>query len=197
MSDQVLSVHMLLDNSGSMEWLDEAVIKAFNEFLGQLQLAVLPPKLTVDLFNDRRKKIITNRPVYEIPPMTAEQYQAWGGTALVHSIEAAVRELEASPSTHKVLIVLTDGQDGCPTERVAKTLKKKQADGWLVIFLATDQDATEAGTNLGVNRDMILDFSGSKMRETMAAAASAVLRFNDRRDAKEAAFTAEERKKAR
>lgn len=197
MSDQMLSVHMLLDNSGSMGGSEHLVIKGFNEFLGQLQLAVLPPKLTVDLFNDRRKRIVTNRPVYEIPPMTEEQYGTWGGTALVSSINAAVRDLQASPSTHKVLIVLTDGQDGCSTEATAKTLRKKQKDGWLVIFLATDQDAMEAGTELGVNRDMILDFSGSKMRETMAAAASAALRFNDRRDAKEAAFTAEERRKAK
>ena len=193
-----LSIHFLLDASGSMADIKEAVVAAFNEFMVQLQSVASPPELSLETFAWNVRKIMERRPAYECPVLEAKDYMVGGGTELYDAVGKAFAKLDATGAERKVLVVLTDGEDGGPGKAAcAALIAEKQAAGYGVVFLATGAGAKKEAKALNVEPSMVMNFSSGKLSETMMAAARAVLEFGHTGDAKKAGFSDAERKRAK
>lgn len=194
-----MALHILLDGSGSMCEAIDATISGFNELILQLQQVIVPPIVTLASFGSCKvTKLVDHQPAYMVPTLTNRMYFANGGTPLVAALDASVEQLDKTDARHKVIVVMTDGGDdhGYSNERMRAILEKRQADGWLVFYLADKNDpmAMKMGENLGVPAAYRLAYTARNIPSVMKAAADAIIRFGGTDDPKVAAFTDAERK---
>lgn len=154
-------MHVVLDQSGSMGQVAEAVYEGMRELL-----ACQPEHTTVRLttFSDR-VTTGTGRTPRECLQQLRER-SAVGRTALYDAIRAASAiELaiarRATATAAGVLVIVTDGIDNAS----AATVEQARADvealresGWHVLFLGSQQDAVLEARKFGVGRDTALTF---------------------------------------
>lgn len=80
-----------------------------------------------------------------------------GSTALLDAIGYAVKQtrkhLKTNPAEKVVLVVITDGGENAstkfPKEKVTDLIDKAKADGWEIVFLASDLSAVQTGADVG------------------------------------------------
>lgn len=152
----------VMDKSGSMTMLRDAVVSAFNEFLHEQQELAKKQGNEVDLtlamfdadwstgLNAQAYVIAYDAiNIHDIPDMTLEQYLPSGGTALFDAIEKTVNRLGAGYDK-VVCVVQTDGEENssrtATADSVRTLVESKTAEGWLFIYLgaALDEMAAKA-----------------------------------------------------
>mgnify|MGYP003350365887 CR=1 FL=1 len=70
---------MILDESGSMESIRDSMIKAINSLiLEQSQVSGRETTFTLVKFNNEVKRVIENKPLSEVKPLTQEHYKPNG-----------------------------------------------------------------------------------------------------------------------
>lgn len=157
-------ISILLDRSGSMGGIKEAILGGFNEFIQKQKNE--PGKLTVTLvtFADAKDyKVLYNmEDVQSIQPLTDKNYEADGMTALNDSFVKLIKEtgdalsaLNENDRPEKVLLVsLTDGQENdsreYPGPEGAKRLKEiiqhqKDKYSWEFLYIGANQDSFSEG----------------------------------------------------
>lgn len=157
-------ISILLDRSGSMDGIKNAIIGGFNEFIQKQKNE--PGKLTVTLttFADAGDyKILYNMAdVQNIEPLTDKNYRADGMTALNDSFVKLIKEtgdslsaLNENDRPEKVLLVsLTDGNENnseeYPGPEGAKRLKEiiqhqKDKYSWEFLYIGANQDSFSEG----------------------------------------------------
>lgn len=82
-------------------------------------------------------------------------FQPRGGTALCDAIGDMITSMKKVPTRGtKVLVIETDGEENASSRYTSKAIKvmveECQGEGWTVIFLASNLDATETGASFGV-----------------------------------------------
>lgn len=197
-------ITVVLDRSGSMDAVAEDTIGGFNRFLADQQQADSPASITLVLFADGREVVYSRKPVAEAPRLTRETYQTEWGTALLdavgESIAETARQIEALPEqerpTKVVFVILTDGEENSSREytrdQIFKIIRERQElHGWQFVFLGANQDAIQAGGNLGIGAGNSLTFehtgagtqaaftSASKFVQTFATLAGPPPSFSD------------------
>ena len=104
--------------------------------------------------------------------------QARGGTALYDSIEAACR-LPDNPNFHRVLVVLTDGQDDASRNSQEETLDVARRTGTALYFIGPD---VERGPMFQIRNNRGPDV----LKEMASAAGGVYFRASSKRDAESA-----------
>lgn len=108
-------VIMVIDASGSMAHIHQQVVDSFNaEIEGLRKASAANPGagetfVTIWAFDYDGTMIANHVPLADVPEMNYNGYSASGGTALYHTLEAAVHN--ASPDEAHLLLVITDGDD--------------------------------------------------------------------------------------
>jgi uncharacterized protein YegL len=90
-----LTVHVLLDRSGSMQTIKADAIGGFNSYVEDL--AKTSPKSTLSLTifdNESIDTIVDNVVVTEVEPLTDKTYVPRGATPLLDAIAKAVAKLD-------------------------------------------------------------------------------------------------------
>jgi uncharacterized protein YegL len=127
------------------------------------------------LFDNESKVIHDRVDISEIKPMTCEEYQVGGCTALLDAIGGAIHHIGnvhkyARPEDvpeHTIFIITTDGMENASYRYSSREIKEKiqrqtEKYGWEFIFLAANIDAVETAERIGIRRERAANYRQTK-----------------------------------
>lgn len=163
-----VSVHVLLDRSGSMALTKASTIEGYNEYVNglkqdkdseyrisliQFDAPALTPELTVSY---------ENQSLADVPLLSTETYVPRGNTPLYDAIGEGIRRVSVQDAG-VIMLIITDGQENSSTEftrdSIKALIKEKEAAGWTFSFLGANIDSYAVGGSLGVKADNISNYS--------------------------------------
>ena len=121
-SDGVLHVAFVLDKSGSMQAVEEAVVEGYNDYLGELRAQGGETLYSLTTFNTSFEHVCVGEPLERAPELDHRLYRPDGMTALydaiAHTVLETDRRLQAEGrGEEKVLVVvMTDGLENSSTD---------------------------------------------------------------------------------
>lgn len=210
MTDSRLYVHVLLDRSGSMESCRDKTIEAFNDYVTSLkEQSTAGTRVSLTTFDTESSDLVFDAVrITAMPKLTREMFVPRGGTPLLDAVAAVVARIDKVnllADERVALTILTDGQENASREMTADAVRKLLIDrqerrNWLVQYLGANQDAWQAGAQIGIAAHATMAFSVSSVRPAMQSVAASAQRFRrapveDARDA--ASFTPAERASAK
>jgi Mg-chelatase subunit ChlD len=161
----------ILDKSGSMAGLEADTIGGFNAMLKKQQKAEGEAVVTTVLFNHDYELLHDRMNVRDISPITKEDYEVGGTTALLDAIGFTIqkmvnvqRKTSEDERAEKVLFVITtDGMENASREFTADKIKKlvrhqKEKEGCEFIFLGANIDAIATAARFGIEEDFAVDY---------------------------------------
>ena len=150
-----LHVAFVLDRSGSMSQLADAVVSGVDEFVSELRCDPGDTLFSLTAFDTRFEHIHVAVPLADVPSMRDTGYQPGGMTALfdavAHTILATDERLRAEGrGDEKVMVVvMTDGLENSSTDYTARTLRDliRAYDGrpnWTFVYLGAAHETLDA-----------------------------------------------------
>lgn len=163
-------IALLIDRSGSMINIKSDTEGGIATFLAeQAKEENVTTTVTLAQFDTQYEIIYADQPIAEVPRYELVPRSM---TALLKSITQIVAdvkaEIKALPKEERpdqvVLVIATDGKENAsgpeyPLEDVKKLLEKRQAKGWLVIYLGANQDAIRVAGGMGIRPETSIDYS--------------------------------------
>ena len=119
MNDNLTEIVFILDRSGSMSGLEVDTIGGFNAMLEKQKQEPGEALLSTVLFSDRCQILYDRVDIQKVEPMTAQQYQIGGCTALLDAIGGAVHHIgnvhkyarEEDRPGKTIFVITTDGME--------------------------------------------------------------------------------------
>lgn len=161
----------ILDMSGSMEHLTDDTIGGFNSILKEQAAKEGEVMVTTYLFNNSSHMIHDRLPIANVAPMTKNEYQASGCTALVDALGCAIHHIagihryarKEDVPEHTVFVITTDGMENASHRYTSDEVKQmirheKEKYGWEFIFLAANIDAVESAADYGIDAEMAVNY---------------------------------------
>lgn len=160
MSKPTTHVLLLVDDSGSMSSVADAVRSGFNEYIDAL-IADKDGKyrVTVGIFGHEYRTVANAEKPKNVLKLdrftyTAAQYS----TALYDGIGRIVGEFDKATTVGNddkvILVIQTDGEDNASSEftmnEARQLIEKKQGLGWSVLYLGAGPAAWSGGKSLGI-----------------------------------------------
>ena len=204
---QKVHISIVLDRSGSMEVARFDVVDAINSYLAHIKGdTAAVSRLSIVTFNGEGIDTIRNRVLAErCDDLMLEEYQPQGGTPLLDAVGYSVGIVDclSSRAERQIMAILTDGLENgsrCTTRAELKLLlQRKQAEGWLLLYLGTGHNSVAQAGQIGIAPWHTADFSMGRIAETAHVLHAVGLRFlappKGRKDRAAVAFTAEERRR--
>ncbi|MEY2193724.1 hypothetical protein AB7942_13450 [Neobacillus sp. BF23-41] len=171
MKRKVTELVFILDKSGSMAGLEADTIGGYNAMLKKQQKAEGEAIVTTVLFNHEYELFHDRINVRGISPITEEDYQVGGTTALLDPIGFTIQKFvnvqkrtSEDERAEKVLFVITtDGMENASREFTADKIKKmvqhqKEKYGWEFLFLGANIDAISTAARFGIDEDFAVDY---------------------------------------
>ncbi len=165
----------LLDKSGSMAGLESDTIGGYNALLAKQGAIEEPCLITTVLFDNRYQLRHDRIDIRAVSPLTDEDYQVGGTTAL---LDALGRTLDKLISIQKrtrddyradqvIFAIITDGLENSsrnysPARIKAMVEKQQEAYGWEFIFLGANVDSLVTAKAFGISPDRALDYLADK-----------------------------------
>jgi Mg-chelatase subunit ChlD len=159
-ASQQLLVAMIIDKSGSMSNLTKDTVGGFNEYLADRQQETPQALMSVTLFDTERDDLHVAKVVTEIPKLTEERYRrgGMGYTALNDAIGGTIAAIDAgnyAKERNVLVVVMTDGLENASKEwksraEIADLVKRKENDGWKVVFFGANIDAFAEGATMNI-----------------------------------------------
>lgn len=148
---------ILLDESGSMDDHREEMVKAINEFIDtQKNDSVEPCNLTLITFDHIHRVIIDDVPLADVHPLTRDNYNPYGMTALYDVMGAVMGSFQEERNI--IMVIVTDGLENSSekflkpriAELVSLYTSPANPDGWNIIYLASDPLLQAQGNELNI-----------------------------------------------
>jgi len=171
MKTNVTELVFILDRSGSMHGLEDDTLGGFNSMLEKQKKEEGDAFVSTVLFNDHSAVIHDRVDIQKVEPMTKEQYQAWGCTALLDAVGGAIHHIG---NIHKyarkedvpdktLFVIITDGMENASHKyslsKVKKMIEKeKEKYGWEFLFLGANIDAVSTARGLGIGEDRAVKY---------------------------------------
>jgi uncharacterized protein YegL len=147
-------VFVVQDKSGSMSDLRKETVSGFNEYVDQLEGDMF---LSLIQFDTGVHEVFVNRPLVDVPELTAEDFVPGGMTALRDGVGRAIKLAEDTVygSDDKVMVVImTDGYENSSREythdQILKKIEDKRGDGWEFVFLGAGEESWAASRAFGI-----------------------------------------------
>ncbi len=153
-------VSVVLDRSGSMGSTKAGTISGYNEYLQglradtatnyevtlvQFDAPLTSPELTISY---------QDKPLADVPDLTAATYVPRGNTPLYDAIGECVRRTEAG-DRGVIMVIITDGMENASLEftrdSVKALIKAKEAEGWTFAFLGANIDSYSVSGSIGMS----------------------------------------------
>jgi uncharacterized protein YegL len=162
----------VIDKSGSMSRLTKETIEGFNGFV-ESQKDDTKTTLTTVLFDSTWRILHDAVDVYEVKPMTTEDYRAGGYTAMLDAIGEIINrvqdrhdELGAEKPDNVLFVITTDGEENSSRKftkaQIEKMIKHQtNGHGWNFMFLGANMDAVKEAESIGIKRDYSLTYDYS------------------------------------
>ena len=163
-SDGVLHVAFVLDKSGSMGSIEEAVVSGYNDYLGELRAQGGETLYSLTTFDTTFNHVCVGEPLDRVPELDHRLYRPDGMTALYDAIAHTVLETDrrldaAGRGDEKVLVVvMTDGLENSSTDYdaagIAELVREyDERPNWTFVYLgaghANISDAQHAAAGMG------------------------------------------------
>ena len=176
MKKNITELVFILDRSGSMAGLEADTISGFNAMLAKQQKAEGEAIVTTVLFDHQYELLHDRINVKGISPMTDEDYEVRGTTALLDAIGFTIQKIvnvqkktSDEERAEKVLFVITtDGMENASHEFTADKIKKivqhqKEKYGWEFLFLGANIDAVTTAAKFGIEEDFAVDYHSDEV----------------------------------
>jgi uncharacterized protein YegL len=175
MKNNITELVFILDRSGSMAGFEADTIGGFNATIEKQKKQDGMVYVSTVLFDNESKVIHDRVDISEIKPMTCEEYQVGGCTALLDAIGGAIHHIgnvhkyaraEDVPE-HTIFIITTDGMENASYRYSSREIKEKiqrqtEKYGWEFIFLAANIDAVETAERIGIRRERAANYRQTK-----------------------------------
>jgi uncharacterized protein with von Willebrand factor type A (vWA) domain len=168
---KTVKVSAVVDESGSMGYVQATTISSFDEFLTTLKETPGDLRVSLTIFDDEVRHPYEEEYLANAKglgdPSVAYNALSGGGTALYDAFGAAIERhaRRAAEATLIIMVVITDGDDTSSREWNAGSIKaevdKKKATGkWRFIWMGPNQ---KTARDVGINPDDIFELkSGSE-----------------------------------
>ena len=171
MKNNMTELVFILDRSGSMSGFEADTIGGFNSTIEKQRAQDGKVYVSTVLFDDESKVIHDRVDINEIKPMTRNDYQVGGCTALLDAIGGAIHHIGnvhkyARPEDvpeHTIFVITTDGMENASHRYSSAEIKRKiqrqtEKYGWEFIFLAANIDVVETAENIGIRRERAANY---------------------------------------
>ena len=165
----------ILDRSGSMAGLESDTIGGFNAMIEKQKKLDGKVFVSTVLFDNDTEVLHDRMDIQDIEPMTDEQYNVRGCTALLDAVGGAIHHIGnihkyARPEDvpeHTMFVITTDGQENASHRYNSETVKKmikrqEECYGWEFLFVAANIDAVETAKSIGIRRERAANYTYSK-----------------------------------
>ena len=151
----VLHVAFVLDKSGSMQSVEEAVVAGYNDYLRELRGQGGETRFTLTTFDTSFQHVCIGEPLDTVTELRHRDYRPGGMTALYDAIAHTVLESDRrlhsdGHGAEKVLVVvMTDGLENSSTDYDAHTIAElvrtyDERPNWTFVYLGAGHDSIEA-----------------------------------------------------
>lgn len=161
-NENLTSIHVVLDRSGSMQSVRADIIGGFNAFLAEQRAHPSEARLTLAQFDDEYEIVLDHVSLGDVPELDETRYVPRGGTALLdaigRTINAAHATIHALPEAERpgkiVFLVMTDGEENASREfRRADVMAlieaRQRLDEWQLVFIGADLASIGEADRLG------------------------------------------------
>ena len=168
-------VVFILDRSGSMSGLESDTIGGFNSTIENQKKSEDEVLVSTVLFDHESVVLHDRVPIAEIKPMTEEDYQVRGSTALLDAIGDAIRHIknvhkyarEEDKPAKTLFVITTDGMENSSRRysyKEIKALVKKQQEknGWEFLFLGANIDAIDVAGSIGISARRAVNYHNDR-----------------------------------
>lgn len=175
---------VVLDKSGSMHKVRDAVITGFNTWKRKLAASGGTFPTTIVLFDSAYEVVVENAPIAQVNDLDETRYAPDGMTNLNDAIVRAVRSVEKkmAEEDRSLVNVVTDGKQTITNSEyqaadVRRIIKEKQDEGrWTFAFLSSSPssfaDAKEYGIKEGNTGSFSPDLVGTQSAFTAMSSAT-------------------------
>ena len=174
--NNLTEIVFILDRSGSMAGLESDTIGGFNAMLTKQQSEVEGDALVSTILFNHKSSVLHDRvPLAEVKPLTKDDYQVGGNTALLDAVGDAVKHIrnihkyarEEDRPQKTLVIITTDGYENSSRRfsyaDIKKLIEQQKEVGWEFIFLGANIDAPEVAEELGIDRDSAVDYHADEI----------------------------------
>jgi len=171
---------LVLDRSGSMGVIKDDVIGGFNHFLQEQKKLPGKANFTLAQFDDIYEVVHEHVALKGVPELTNDTYQPRATTALLDAIGKTIVKADGLKAKQVSFVILTDGMENASREynrsQIFDMVKDRTDKGWQFIFLAANQDAIQAGSQIAIPQGQSLTFahSGEGVRAAYGATGQSV-----------------------
>lgn len=171
MKNNTTELVFILDRSGSMSGFEADTIGGFNSTIEKQKAQEGKVYVSTVLFDNVSEVIHDRVDIIDVKPMTRNEYQVRGCTALLDAIGGAIHHIGnihkyARPEDvpeHTIFVITTDGMENASCRFSSEEIKRKiqrqrEKYGWEFIFLAANIDAVETAENIGIRRDRAANY---------------------------------------
>ncbi|MGK7377451.1 vWA domain-containing protein [Planococcus sp. 1R117A] len=161
----------ILDKSGSMGGLESDTIGGFNALLAKQKKEPGDVKVTTVLFNHDYELLHDRLPITGISPMTEEEYEVGGTTALLDAIGSTINKIgnvqkrtsEDQRAGKVMFVITTDGMENASCEYNYKKIKsmishQKELYNWEFLFMGANIDAVKTAGDFGIAEDFAVNY---------------------------------------
>lgn len=170
-------LNFVIDTSGSMQSIAEAMGQGVNELIGKQRKVPGECNVTIYEFSDQPRTALVARPLAEVPEYKLDP---GGQTALydamAHAIDETGKRLAALPEDQRpgqvLFVIITDGQENHSKkyslfergrERVfEKVTHQRERYNWEFVFMGANQDAYVTATGLGISAHNNVTYTATK-----------------------------------
>lgn len=165
---------LLLDESGSMNGNQEAVVTSVNEFLvtfseaetKRSKIKVWLGKFDYHPGEPRVRIPIDGVRVKDVKHLGPNSYTPRGRTPLNDAVLDTIAEMDKSvkKGERAFVVILTDGLENASeadSEAVASAIQKREKAGWAFLYLGANHNAVQAAANIGLSQQHALQFNST------------------------------------
>lgn len=157
-----VAVTMLVDQSGSMEHLQQATCAGFNEYVDVLRdrKRAKTTYFTAMTFDSTRgvHKLQVGVELQDACTLSRHNYKPGGGTPLLDAVGTAIMATEEVLSRHRckkvIVVIQTDGQENDSRLHTLSSIKvmieERQTKGWQFVFIGAGINAFADAHKMGI-----------------------------------------------
>ena len=165
-------ITIILDRSGSMEFIKEATVLGFNSFLQEQLKSETDAVLTLVQFDHEYKVVYEGVDINKVKKLSNKTFIPRGTTALLDAIGVTISNVKNRIKLLKkdlkpknvLIVIITDGEENSSNkftrEQIFKKISKKEKkDNWKFVFIGTNQDAISVGGSYGIAGSRALSYA--------------------------------------